>query len=209
MKEQLNLNRLKDKLLHELPGEAAQLRMAPTFRGAFMHDTEPVKAAVLALLYLRNGQVHLVFIKRNSYDGPHSAQVSFPGGAWEPEDGSLEQTALRETREELGIDGGIEVLGQLTQLHIPVSNFQVTPFLGWLNRTPVFFPDKSEVRYVIEATLKELLDPENRDSETLFRHGQTIETPFYRVGNDKIWGATAMMLSEVLQLVQKQQCFRY
>ncbi|MEN8230571.1 MAG: CoA pyrophosphatase [Bacteroidota bacterium] len=205
MKELLNLNRLKERLLNDLPGEEAQLRMSPTFRGSFIHAAEPVKAAVLVLMYPRNGQICIVFMKRNEYDGPHSAQVSFPGGAWEPADGSLEITAIRETREELGIKGKIEVLGTLTELFIPVSNFLVTPFLGWMDRAPEFFPDQSEVQYIIEAPLKDLADPANRDSERLYRHGQSIEAPFYRVGKEKIWGATAMMLSEYLQLASMLQ----
>jgi 8-oxo-dGTP pyrophosphatase MutT (NUDIX family) len=129
--------------------------------------------------------------------------MSFPGGAWEKKDGSLEITALRETREELGITGEITLLGSLTELYIPVSNFLVTPFVGWTNRKPEFDPDPSEVQYVIETTLEELSDPGNQDAETMFRHGQTIIAPYFRIGNEKIWGATAMMVSELLQLAAR------
>ena len=179
--------------------------MAPTFRGAFSHEKEPIRAAVLILMYPFNEKTRLVFIKRNEYDGPHSAQVSLPGGAWEKGDGSLENTAIRETREELGIVDEIEILGALTQLHIPVSNFLVSPFVGCTERTPSFHPDASEVQFIIETPLAELLDPGNLDSERVFRHGESIEAPFYRVGNEKIWGATAMMLSEYLQLASMLQ----
>lgn len=142
----------------------------------------------------------MVFIKRNEYDGPHSAQVSFPGGAWETEDISLEQTALRECREEIGVDGHIEILGTLSPLHIPVSNYLVSPYVGWIESKPEFHPDPSEVQYVIEASLEGLLDPAMRDMETLYHHQNPVEAPFYRVGKEKIWGATAMMLSEFLAL---------
>ena len=179
--------------------------MAPTFRGDPVSTGEAVEAAVMVLFYPSKGKTHLVFIKRNEYDGPHSAQVSFPGGAREAGDQSLEETALRETREELGINGKIEVLGTLSPLHIPVSNFMVYPFVGWMVEIPVFRPDPSEVQYVIEATLSDLLDPSNRDSETLYHHAQPIEAPFYLVGKEKIWGATAMMLSEVLHLATTLQ----
>ena len=111
----------------KLPGEEAQLLMAPTFRGHTVSAEEAVQAAVLALFYPSDNNTFLVFIKRNEYDGPHSAQISFPGGARETGDLSLKETAIRETREELGIHGNIEVLGSLTSLHIPVSNFLVTP----------------------------------------------------------------------------------
>ena len=154
----------------------------------------------MILLYPSDGEICLVLIKRNEYDGPHSAQVSLPGGAWEAGDGSLENTALRETREELGIDNDIEILGTLSELHIPVSNFLVLPFVGCTGQAPVFIPDASEVQFVIEIPLKELLDPGNRGSDRFERHGSTVVAPFYRVGKEKVWGATAMMLSEFLQL---------
>jgi 8-oxo-dGTP pyrophosphatase MutT (NUDIX family) len=198
----------KEMLQEALPGEQAQLLMAPTFRGSFPDQGKAVRAAVLVLLYPVDHEIHLVFMKRNEYDGPHSGQVSFPGGAWEADDISLKQTAIRETREELGVKEDIEILGALTPLHIPVSNFMVSPFVGWIVKTPVFHPDRSEVQYVIEVPLRELLDPAMRDSETLHHHGRPVEAPFYRVGLDKIWGATAMMLSEFLQLAARMQSRR-
>lgn len=174
--------------------------MSPTFRGQVSRDKDPVDAAVMALFYPAGRRSQLVFIKRNAYDGPHSAQISFPGGARENGDPSLQHTAIRETREELGINGKMEVLGSLTPLYIPVSNFMVYPFVGCLFDAPVFNPDPSEVQYVVEASLEALLDPINRGSETLFHHEMPIEAPYYRVGKEKIWGATAMILSELLQL---------
>ena len=195
----------KEILQKTLPGEAAQLLMAPTFRGYIPEHDQPVRAAVLILLYPSRGETHLVFMKRNEYKGPHSGQVSFPGGAWEAADGSLEQTAIRECREEIGIQDGIEVLGALTPLHIPVSNFLVSPFVGWMENTPKFHPDPTEVQYVIEVSLRELLDPDIRESEILYHHMQAVEAPFFRVGSDKIWGATAMMLSEFLEVASWMQ----
>ncbi len=205
MKGSINPVLWKEMLRDNLPGEEAQQKMAPTFRGSFEHQNEPVHAAVLVLMYPCNGQTNLVFIKRNEYDGPHSAQISFPGGVRESGDRSLEDTAIRETREELGILSRFEVLGSLTQLHISVSNFLVFPFIGWMDHTPAFSPDKSEVQYIIEVSIAALLDPANQESETINRNGLEIEAPFYRVGKEKIWGATAMMLSEVLQLASMQQ----
>lgn len=188
-----------------LPGEAAQLEMAPTFRGSFPDQGQALQAAVMILLYPANSEIHLVFIKRNEYKGPHSGQVSFPGGALEADDLSLEETATRETREEIGVLDSIEILGALSQLHIPVSNFLVSPFVGWIDNTPVFQPDRSEVQYVIEVSLRELLNPALRDSETLYHHGRKVEAPFYKVGLDKVWGATAMILSEFLQVAARMQ----
>ena len=145
----------------------------------------------------------MVFIKRNEYDGHHSAQVSFPGGAWENGDSTLQQTAIRETREELGISGGLEILGSLTDLHIPVSNFLVTPFVGWMDETPLFKPDPTEVQYVIEDPLQSLLSSSNMEMELLVRHDLAIQAPCYIIGKEKIWGATAMMLSEILELASR------
>ncbi len=205
MKAVIDKGKWISELRGTLPGEQAQLKMAPEFRGEFPHNSEPQAAAVMILMYPLRNATGMVFIKRNSYDGPHSAQVSFPGGAWEVEDRSLEQTALRETREELGIKGKIQVLGQLTELHIPVSNFIVTPFAGWLDQRPDFFPDPSEVQYIIETSLEFLLDPANILSDHWEHHGRSIRAPFYLVENEKVWGATAMMLCEFLQVASRLQ----
>ena len=198
----------KEALKQSLPGEEAQLQMAPAFRGSFPDQGEPFRAAVLILLYPVEREPHLVFIKRNEYDGPHSGQVSFPGGAWEVDDLSLEHTAIRETREEIGIQLDMEILGALTPLHIPVSTFLVSPFVAWIDQHPAFFPDPSEVQYVIEVSLRQLMDPGILDSEILHHRGRPVETPFYRVGQEKVWGATAMILSEFLQLVSRWQKHR-
>ena len=195
----------RENLSKNLPGEEAHLLMAPEFRGSYKFRTDPVKAAVLALMYPSPPDISLVFIKRNEYDGPHSAQVSFPGGAWEEKDESLERTAIRETREELGITNSITLLGSMTSLYIPVSNFLVQPYVGWSDIKPEFNPDPSEVQFVIESSLRELLDPRKRSLETMFRHGQSITAPCFKVGKEKIWGATAMILSEFLQLAARLQ----
>ncbi|MEZ5070509.1 MAG: CoA pyrophosphatase [Bacteroidales bacterium] len=177
--------------------------MAPAFRGTDNGTCNPVQAAVMVLLYPGNESTGIVFIKRNTYPGHHSAQISFPGGAREKGDGNLQETALRETREELGLEEKIEVLGELTPLHIPVSNFLVHPFVGILHQRPRFRPDPTEVAYLVETTVEHLLDPETRREEHQVRNGASILTPYYRVGDEKIWGATAMMLSEFLQMAAR------
>jgi len=193
----------KDILRSPLPGEKAHQRMIPEIRESFIHEEDPVEAAVMILLYPSSGKPSLVLIKRNEYPGHHSAQVSLPGGMREVADESLEKTAIRETCEELGIPGSMQILGSLTPLYIPVSNYLVTPFVGWMNRRPDFQPDISEVQYIIEAPLDTLTDPVNQGNETIFRHGAMIEVPCYLVGKELIWGATAMILSEFLELVSR------
>ncbi|MGW8316895.1 MAG: NUDIX hydrolase [Bacteroidales bacterium] len=203
MPELLDVNRWRNALTSSLPGEEAQELMAPTFRGAFQQVAEPVRAAVMVLIYPQQGKLFTIFIKRNEYDGPHSGQVSFPGGATEKGDNTMEATALRETREELGITEEINILGTLTPLHIPVSNFLVVPVVGWCRTRPSFHPDPAEVQYLIETPIRSLLEPGNIAREKIRRHGKIIDTPFYRAGEEKIWGATAMMLSEFLQLASR------
>lgn len=197
------MNSWRNALSAPLPGEEAQERMAPTFRGAFQQVSEPLRAAVMVLIYPRQGELFTVFIKRNEYDGPHSGQVSFPGGATEKGDSSIEATALRETREELGITEEINMLGTLTPLHIPVSNFLVVPVVGWCRTRPSFHPDPAEVQYLIETPVRSLLEPGSTARERIRRHGKMIDTPYYKSGKEKIWGATAMMLSEFLQLASR------
>jgi 8-oxo-dGTP pyrophosphatase MutT (NUDIX family) len=208
MKALINKTAWRELLSAELPGEKAQMEMAPDFRDACADESAPIPAAVLILMYPLEEGTRLVFMKRNAYDGPHSAQVSFPGGAREAGDRTLEDTAIRETREELGIDQEICILGPLTPLHIPVSNYQVSPFAGWMSQRPVFQPDPSEVQYLIEVQLDELMDPAIRLEEYSLREGQEIRVPYFRVGKEKIWGATAMMLSEFLQLASRMQELR-
>ena len=188
----------------DLPGEAAQLHMSPESRGEIPAMEVPSVAAVLALVYPRGSEAYMAFIRRNAYHGHHSAQVSFPGGVLEESDASLAACALRETREELGIDDEIRVLGSLTPIHIPVSNFMVSPFVGLMKSSPVFQPDASEVQYVIEASLDRLLDPDSIGWDSWEAEGRQIRAPYYQVEKDRIWGATAMMLSEFLQLASRR-----
>ncbi|PID91401.1 MAG: coenzyme A pyrophosphatase [Bacteroidetes bacterium] len=190
----------QEVLAGPLPGKRAQQKMEPEHRMNPGRAGKPIDAAVLVLMYPLDRSTAVVFIKRNSYDGPHSAQISFPGGMKEHSDTDLAATALRETREELGIVEEPVVLGPLSPLFIPVSNFMVYPFLGLLEKRPDFQPDPSEVAYVIEAGIPVLLAPETPRQERWLLHGQEVDVPFYQIGKEKIWGATAMILSEFLQL---------
>ncbi len=192
----LNL-RLKD----ELPGDEVRKKMAPSARFIVgkegNHKRRPRESAVLILLYLKDGEIHIPLIKRVEDGSPHSGQVSFPGGGKEKFDGNIIETALREGQEEIGVNAkNIRVLGTLTELYIPVSNYNVTPVIGYLEDTPQFDIEKKEVDYVIECKLPYLFKNENKGRETLYRHGVSIDAPYYLCGEEKIWGATAMILSE-------------
>lgn len=168
----------------------------------FRQEENCMEAGVMLLLYPENEKMHIVFIKRNEYAGPHSAQISFPGGMKEDTDRDLEATALRETEEETGVPAGaIQVLGKLSPLLIPVSNFCVHPYVGWLDHTPEFNPDRSEVQYLICPPISQLLDTDNHKSGPFNRKGEEIITPYIDIDGEMLWGATAMMFSEFMAIL--------
>lgn len=171
------------------------------------------KAGVLFLLYSKEGQIHLPFIKRTSYAGPHSGQIALPGGRQEKEDKDLVATAVRETYEEIGVQSSyIQVLGTLTPVYIPNSHYMVTPSVSYVLTTPHFKPDPTEVRSVLEIRLAHLRDPACRKREIWNIRNLDVDVPFFLVGQHRIWGATAMMLAELLAVigqVEKQEPRKY
>lgn len=196
---------LRSELAAPLPGRDAQYRMMPvpregiTFRGKAGPDAR--QGGVLALLYLYNDRVHIVLILRPTYAGVHSGQVAFPGGGREPGDADLTATALREAYEETGINPAqVEVLGHLTPLFVVASNYQVLPTVGWCDTRPDFRADPYEVAQIVEAPLAELLDTAHLRREEWILRGYVVDVPFFAVAGQRIWGATAMMLSELLAL---------
>lgn len=196
------LKTLRLKLSSSLPGKKAQQKMAPSFRSFKNYADSLRDAAVLILLYPKKDQIYTVLIKRNVYNGPHSGQISLPGGGCEPADKSLEYTALRETQEEIGINADkISIIGRITELIIPVSNFCVHPYIGWLPDVPSYIPDAKEVQFLMEVKLNQFIDTENIKSTIINKEGQSIFTPYYEINGEMIWGATAMILSEFMELV--------
>ncbi len=178
------------------------------------HSHKPQQAAVLALLYPDiERQVHMVFILRKSYNGHHSGQISFPGGKIEKKDKNLQQTALRETHEEIGVSPDkITIVKQLTPVFIPVSNYHVTPFLAVTLQTPVFIPDTHEVEQIIEVDFEQILNNPLTDIQKDY-FGKTYNLKSFDINGLKIWGATAMILAEVRQLFnevkQKSPCNKH
>lgn len=195
---------LKEEFKRELPGEMAQAKMAPKVRQDLKTPPKRRNAGVLILLYPKNNELYVVFIKRSEYDGVHSGQISLPGGKFEPGDRILKNTALRESNEEIGIDPEkTNILGKLTPLHIPVSNFYVIPFVGFYNSTPEFKPDPNEVEKIIEIKLSNLLDPKNCALQEFHYGDLAFTAPIYKSKELVIWGATAMILSEFLEIIKK------
>ncbi len=196
--------RIKKQLMQPLPGSRVQFSMAPAIRIDIDQNQLNKKAGVLILLFRDNDRLYTVFIKRTEYDGAHSGQISFPGGKFESTDQSLDVTALRETEEEIGIKmSDVEILGKLTPLPIPVSCFEVFPYIGVLNSEPLFNPDPSEVEYIIKAEIKMLLNPAVSTKKEMLHNNKVIQVPYFDIAGNHIWGATAMILGEFLEVLRK------
>ncbi len=184
----------------EEPDEAAARALAldPRFRGV-----TPRRAAVLAPLYARDGRPHLLFTRRAATLSKHSGEISFPGGSRDPSDSSLAHTALRETHEELGLDPArVTLLGAMSTEYTVVSNFLVTPYIGWLGEgLPTLRPQVAEVAEVIEAPLSALDDLLIYHEETWTRGGQAHTVHFYDFGPYRIWGFTGRLLNGLLALL--------
>jgi 8-oxo-dGTP pyrophosphatase MutT (NUDIX family) len=183
--------------------DQAQRRMSPVPRGLGSPSGPPRQAAVLALLYPRSaGGLAVVLTRRRDDLRAHSGQISFPGGKRDPRDASFQETALRETHEELGIaPQAVRMLGQLAQTYIPPTHYNVHPFVGYAEQLPALHPNESEVAEVLHLPLDALLDPQTRHTETRLIGGFPVHVPYYLLKQDgqahKIWGATAIMLSEL------------
>ena len=195
---------LKAELTGPLPGLPAQMRMSPSVIKPGKSALPVRDSGVLLLLYPSGISLSTVFMKRPEYGGPHSGQISFPGGKSEKGDGSLIDTALRESHEEIGISAAsVEVLGTLTPLTIPVSRFKVLPVVGFLREKPCFIPDPEEVEYLIEVEMNLLMKAGIVKKEILILGDQPVEVPYYDIYGHHVWGATAMILSEFLEIVRQ------
>lgn len=195
----------------ELPGESSQIKMSPPYRLELMERNKGLmkkakQAAVLALFYPdKNDETHLILILRKTYKGVHSAQVGFPGGKFEAEDLDLQITALRETYEEVGVPvEDIKVLKRMTPMYIPPSNFTVHPFLGITSNLPNFIKQDEEVEDLIEVSLLHFMEESSVFQTSVpTSYEVNVEVPAFKLNNHVVWGATAMMLSELKDLLKK------
>ena len=203
----LSIDYVRTMMRGPLPGLQAQITMAP--RPRLFHppvDVNPRQAGVLLLLYPVCKTLYLVLTVRTSNLNHHSGQISLPGGGWEEGDMSLQETALREAQEEIGIaTAGIDVLGSLTPLYIPPSNNTIHPFVAYTPQRLTFHPDPREVAELLEVPLHHLMDPATRREEEWVRDGAPLHVPLYAVSEHKVWGATAMVLAEFLVLLTQSQ----
>lgn len=196
----------KEKLL----SVEAHIKMSPLERISSLNsqeylDKNPKKAAVMMLLYPRNHETHLALIVRNSYPGIHASQIAFPGGKVEPTDIDLQHTALRETHEEIGVKPeSVNVIRPFSELYIPPSNFLVSPFLGVVYDEIAFVPSPYEVKRVLELPLKDLLDDRIITQVVMSTsYAKNISVPVFNVDKYVVWGATAMMMSELKETIRK------
>jgi 8-oxo-dGTP pyrophosphatase MutT (NUDIX family) len=193
----------------KLPAAKAHFLMSPVERIEMLKELNissknPKKAAVMMLMYPKDKDTHLVLIVRNSYPGVHSSQIAFPGGKVDPEDKTMIDTALRETEEEIGVcRTKIEVIKAFSEVYIPPSNFLVSPFLGIANHPLTFTPQESEVAAIIEFPLKEFLNDNIVVQRRLnTSYAAAIDVPAFLVKEHIVWGATAMMMSELKETLK-------
>lgn len=193
----------------KLPALEAHIKMVPferleNLKNAFIDNKNPRMAAVMMLFYPKQGMTHLVLIIRNSYEGVHSGQIAFPGGKWETEDENFSATAFRETHEEVGIARSqIEIIKSFTPTYIPPSNFMVHPFFGICKEEVCFVPDPAEVSGIIELPLSVFLsDAIVIDATLATSYASSISVPAFQIEGHVVWGATAMMLSELKDVLK-------
>jgi 8-oxo-dGTP pyrophosphatase MutT (NUDIX family) len=199
------LRTLERRLRPPLPGLRSQLKMVPSPRPGQLPYTEvedtSLKAGVMILLYPRSGAPHIVFTRRPETVLHHKGQISFPGGGFEAGEDAI-AAALRETHEEIGVpEDAIRPLGSLTPLFIPPSNYCIYPIVGAAGETPRFTPRPEEVDEILEVPLAHLREAGTARRETWTLRGEPTDVPFFAFGPHKIWGATAMVLAEFLDVL--------
>ncbi len=205
MVNQYTLADIKQALnLSEFDAAAAHQKMSPITRPIRRPDSTPGQVrlgGVLILFYCYQDELYLVLTRRREDLNNHAGQISFPGGKHEMDE-SLQETAVREAHEEIGINPtALTILGKLTPLYILPSDFEVHPTVAWYanGQRPTFHPSDDEVAEILEVPLRHLLQPENRAEEIWNLHDTDLSVPFFNVDGHKVWGATAMMLSELVE----------
>ncbi|MEM8969100.1 MAG: CoA pyrophosphatase [Bacteroidota bacterium] len=201
------VTRVRNRLRQPLPGWSAQSLMATeTHRQARLKVPSLAQRAGVLLLLYPDKQQQLCFplIQRPTYNGAHSGQIAFPGGKIEPDDQNIEDTALRETQEEIGV--GVtpsQILGRLSDLYIPVSQIVVTPVVAFVKEKPVYTPDSYEVAGTLDVSASDFLDQVNQSIKKIKVRNMTLEVPAYLIQGHIIWGATAMMLAEFFSVLEE------
>ena len=200
---------LEKRVQLPMPGDSAHMKMKPTLaNGAplnLKHSTGPRKGAVLILLYEQDGIARFPLIQRPLYEGIHSGQMALPGGKYEEEDETQYRTALRESHEEIGVDQtNVEIIGSLSEFFVAASNYMVLPVIGKVDFIPRFIPEPREVQEVVTPSIKDLIDPFRvKEKEIIVRNGVAMNCPYFDLEGRTVWGATAMMLSEMVEILRE------
>lgn len=201
------IKKLEARLRLPLPGERAQLLMGSDVRMKELkwipENKKTKNSGVMILLYPHHDSIYSVLIQRPNYKGTHGGQMALPGGKSEEEDKDIVHTALRETEEEIGVDrNSIHILGSLTRLYIPPSNYVIFPAVGCTEQRPEFIPEVSEVDGIIEYNITSLLHPDIRKITKIQVTKEIIfNAPYFDIHGKIVWGATAMVLSEFRELL--------
>ena len=180
---------------------AAHALMTPIPRGTRPPEMpgQPRQGAVLAIAYAKHGQAHFVLTRRRDDLNDHAGQISFPGGQQERGE-TMPMAALREAHEEVGVpEAALELLGELSTIYIAPTDFEVHPYVAWHDGHPHFVPQDREVAEILEVPLSHLLDPDTMRHEIWEIKGYSVEIPYYLVDDHRVWGATAIMLSELIE----------
>lgn len=208
MDEQLFLQKITTAFQASLPGIDAHKLLTPRKRPLKREEIEDISAyresSVAVVCFPVDEKIHTIIIQRPQYEGSHGGQISFPGGKMEPFDLNLEHTARRETKEEIGWElNDSHFLGELTELFIPVSLFSVHPFLYLCEEQP-FIPDQREVAEIIHFPIEKLLESEIvKTIDIPYSNGMKLkDVPYFDIENKVVWGATAIILSELRELLK-------
>jgi len=199
---------LKETLKGELPGTRAHSKMLPPGRRLKFVENELAtvkQSSILLLLFPEGDHLYTCLTKRPRTMKYHPGQISFPGGKVEKEDLSAEMTALREAREEVGLDQtGIEILGKLSDLYVEVSKFSIQPFLAWVDQKPDFVVDFGEVEELILFPVSDFVRNEVISETEMETVSGSLQVKYYPFNGEIVWGATAMILSELIEILKKQ-----
>jgi len=193
-----------------LPGLNSHLKMAPQHQAEELKNNlklsqDARKSAVMILFFQEDNMLKMIVIRRSVYVGIHSGQIAFPGGRYEEEDGDVRVTALREIEEEIGIpEVKIEIIGRLSDIYVPPSNFLISVFVGYLAEKPVYKIDEREVDEVIEIPFSDFFKPNVVKQKDFYVNSikAVSNAPYFDVTNAEIWGASAMVISELLDIIQ-------
>ena len=206
MESQLFFQQLKEVLKAPLPGSAAQDQMLIPGRDKLykpLPREQAVPSAVLLLLFPHADDTHFFLTKRTQEVEHHKGQISLPGGRWEPGE-RLYETALRETREEIGIDPEtVTLLGPLTPLFVPVTGYLIHPFIGAVPQNPPVTPHAREVDILFSVSVRDLIDDQNQRFAVRQINGINVKVPYFQLGSYQVWGATSMILAEFKTILEK------